>query len=202
MSLCCTWPLPSLSMVSKTAMMFSTCSLRSSSAFAKLISSSCWPVVVIMFSLTTAVRIDRSVQELVIMKNTKHSFSAGTLSMRRSMATDSASDAAPLMTRNKVNMLLGTVLKGFKILSGTSAPGGKPSFFPMRLVARMPIAYKVTMVSTRTHITPCRAAMTPVTRIKRGWMDLTSFARRRMRISRNMRMSIMTFPKLIPCSFL
>eukprot|EP00438_Fugacium_kawagutii_P034700 Skav231171 [mRNA] locus=scaffold3252:314625:316283:+ [translate_table: standard] len=76
------------------------------------ISFSCPEVVEIMFSLTTAVRIDSRVQELVTMKKTKANLKVGMSSMMLSNAAASASDWAPLMTRKRVNMLSGTVLKG------------------------------------------------------------------------------------------
>merc|ERR1719247_652607 len=54
------------------------------------------------------------------------------------------------MTRNSVNMLSGTVLKTLA-LSGTSTPGGNSSPWPSKRVARMPAAYSVTTVRTKTH---------------------------------------------------
>jgi len=102
-------------------------------------SCSCLWVVVIMFSLTTAVRMESSVQELATRKKTKAKRTVGTLPMRPSTAVASSTDSAPFMRRKSRNMLSGTVAKGSVMKpSGDSEPKMRP--WPTRRVARMPTA--------------------------------------------------------------
>mmetsp|Transcript_113116 Transcript_113116/g.284460 ORF Transcript_113116/g.284460 Transcript_113116/m.284460 type:complete len:238 (-) Transcript_113116:103-816(-) len=172
--------------------------MRSSSKTANLRSSYCCCVVEIMFSLTTAVKMDSNVHELVTMKKTNANFTDGTSFINSSIEKASLSEAAPLITRNNVNMLSGTFEKGIKISSSTSMPCGIMSRWPMRRVARIPAAYKLTIVKTRTQMTPCSAATTPTTRKSSGRTAFTSFTRRRMRMRRAMRISITAWPRSMP----
>mmetsp|Transcript_38496 Transcript_38496/g.76323 ORF Transcript_38496/g.76323 Transcript_38496/m.76323 type:complete len:212 (-) Transcript_38496:1126-1761(-) len=110
---------------------------RSSSSHCSFSSCSWTPVLVIIFSLTTAVRIDNKVHELVIMKNTNANFSVGNASKTVSIAFASCSDSALLMTRNSVNMLSGTVLKGVTISSSMKESCGNANLWPIRLVVMM-----------------------------------------------------------------
>mmetsp|Transcript_65267 Transcript_65267/g.155790 ORF Transcript_65267/g.155790 Transcript_65267/m.155790 type:complete len:243 (-) Transcript_65267:752-1480(-) len=174
------------------------CFLLSSSSDMSWISFSWTAVVEIMFSLTTAVRMERRVQLLVTIKKTKANLKVGMLSMMLSRAADSESDWAPLITRKRVNMLSGTVLNGSIKDSSTSWPISKIILWPMSRVVRMPMAYKVTTVSTSTQTTPCTAAVTLTTRMYRGLTDFTSFARRRIRSSRSKRISIISCPTFTP----
>eukprot|EP00449_Zooxanthella_nutricula_P046902 CAMPEP_0198588584 /NCGR_PEP_ID=MMETSP1462-20131121/133321_1 /TAXON_ID=1333877 /ORGANISM="Brandtodinium nutriculum, Strain RCC3387" /LENGTH=59 /DNA_ID=CAMNT_0044320089 /DNA_START=134 /DNA_END=310 /DNA_ORIENTATION=+ len=57
------------------------------------------------------------------MKNTKANFAPGKAFIKSSSASSSESETAPDITRNKVNILAGTVLKGAITCSGTSCPG-------------------------------------------------------------------------------
>mmetsp|Transcript_126223 Transcript_126223/g.252135 ORF Transcript_126223/g.252135 Transcript_126223/m.252135 type:complete len:249 (+) Transcript_126223:996-1742(+) len=185
-------------MLSNISFSMLMCSWWSSSSDCSFNSCSwCW-VLVIIFSLTTAVRIDRSVQELVIMKNTNANFSDGNVSRMLSMAVDSFSEEAPLITRKSVNMLSGTVAKGCRTSSGMSCPGGKASLCPIKLVVMMPMPYNVTMVNTSTHTTPWNADTILVTSMNRGRTDLTSLTRRKIRNNRSILMSIITLLRLIP----
>mmetsp|Transcript_19532 Transcript_19532/g.41615 ORF Transcript_19532/g.41615 Transcript_19532/m.41615 type:complete len:218 (-) Transcript_19532:96-749(-) len=118
----------------------SNCSCRSSSALLILSSSSCFSVVEIMLSLTTAVKMDNRVQELVIMKKTKPNLSVGIAPIRPSIATASSSDWAPFMSLKSKNMLSGTVAKGSKMLSSISDASEKIIPWPMRRVAMMATA--------------------------------------------------------------
>mmetsp|Transcript_20155 Transcript_20155/g.39361 ORF Transcript_20155/g.39361 Transcript_20155/m.39361 type:complete len:216 (-) Transcript_20155:1279-1926(-) len=130
-------PLPSSSISSNKSWSVALCSRRSSSSVCIFSSCSWVPVLVIIFSLTTAVRIDRSVQELVIIKNTKANFNVGNVSKMASIAAASLSDEAPLITRKRVNMLSGTVLNGMMTSSEIWASGGNASLCPIKLVVMM-----------------------------------------------------------------
>mmetsp|Transcript_22963 Transcript_22963/g.53180 ORF Transcript_22963/g.53180 Transcript_22963/m.53180 type:complete len:219 (-) Transcript_22963:769-1425(-) len=151
-----------------------------------------------MFSLTTAVKMDNRVQELVTMKKTNANLKVGMLSIMLSIAADSWSDWAPLITRKSVNMLSGTVLNGKMNDSSTTCSESKIILWPMRRVVKMPIAYSVTTVNTSTHTTPWTAAVTLTTRMYRGRTDFTSFASRRIRSNRNRRINIISCPTLTP----
>mmetsp|Transcript_15014 Transcript_15014/g.38089 ORF Transcript_15014/g.38089 Transcript_15014/m.38089 type:complete len:94 (+) Transcript_15014:442-723(+) len=93
-----------------------------------------------MFSLTTAVKIDNKVQELVIMKKTNANLIDGKVFINSSIATDSRDDNDPLMTRNRVNIDSGTVSHGDSMSSGRSMSAGKISLWPIKRVATMPAA--------------------------------------------------------------
>mmetsp|Transcript_88382 Transcript_88382/g.250476 ORF Transcript_88382/g.250476 Transcript_88382/m.250476 type:complete len:319 (+) Transcript_88382:128-1084(+) len=183
-----TVPLSSMSMALKSSRSCFTCSLWSSSAVAIRSSCSCLPVVEIMFSLTTAVKMDSNVQELVIMKKTKPNLTVGISPMTASMAVDSSSDCTPFISLKRRNMLSGTVRKGLRIASSTlSLPSPKMMPCPMRRVVAMPMPYRVMIVRTRTQSTPCIAASMPITRLKSGLTHFTSLRSRRMRMRRSMR---------------
>mmetsp|Transcript_79892 Transcript_79892/g.207694 ORF Transcript_79892/g.207694 Transcript_79892/m.207694 type:complete len:295 (-) Transcript_79892:924-1808(-) len=135
-----TQPSPSMSSAENKSSKACRWALFSSSSCLIFMSSACCAVAEIMFSLTTAVKMERNVQELVIMKKTKANLIDGRAVISSSIACASGSDSAPLMTRKSVNMLSATERNGFKTSSGISAPGGKIILWPTSRAATMPIA--------------------------------------------------------------